>query len=101
MIFDHRSLLLGLATLLVSGAAQGEPRSGYQAVNGLRMYYEIHTPDREKGAVPVLLLHGAYMTTGDFGPLLPGLAATRRVVVCDLQGHGRTGDLDRPLVARR
>ena len=47
--------------------------------------------------MPVLLLHGAYMTTGDFGPLLPGLAATRRVVVCDPQGHGRTGDADRPL----
>ena len=73
------------------------PRTGYAPVNGLRMYYEIHGPDRENGAVPVLLLHGAYMTTGDFGPLLPGLAATRRVVVCDLQGHGRTGDVDRPL----
>jgi pimeloyl-ACP methyl ester carboxylesterase len=47
--------------------------------------------------VPVLLLPGAYMTTGDFGPLLSGLAATRPVVVCDLQGHGRTGDVDGPL----
>jgi pimeloyl-ACP methyl ester carboxylesterase len=73
------------------------PRSGYAPVNGLRMYYEIHGADRENGTVPVLLLHGAYMTTGDFGPLLQGLAATRRVVVCDQQGHGRTGDIDRPL----
>ena len=40
------------------------PRTGYAPVNGLRMYYEIHGPDRENGAVPVLLLHGAYMTTG-------------------------------------
>jgi pimeloyl-ACP methyl ester carboxylesterase len=61
------------------------------------MYHEIHGPDGKDGAVPTLLLHGAYMTTGDFGPLLPGLAATRRVIVCDLQGHGRTGDVDRPL----
>jgi pimeloyl-ACP methyl ester carboxylesterase len=61
------------------------------------MYYEIHGADRQEGAVPVLLLHGAYMTTADFGPLLPGLAAGRRVVVCDLQGHGRTGDADRPI----
>jgi pimeloyl-ACP methyl ester carboxylesterase len=81
----------------MSEPATAASRTGYAPVNGLRMYYEIHNPDREKGAVPVLLLHGAYMTTGDFGPLLPGLAATRRVVVCDLQGHGRTGDLDRPL----
>ena len=28
---------------------------------------------------------------------MPGLAAARRVVVCDPQAHGRTGDADRPL----
>ena len=60
------------------------------------MYYEIHGEQHE-AAAPVLLLHGAYMTTADFGPLLPGLAAGRRVVVCDQQGHGRTADVDRPL----
>ena len=37
------------------------------------------------------------MTTADFGPLLPGLAASRRVIVCDPQAHGRTADTDRPL----
>jgi pimeloyl-ACP methyl ester carboxylesterase len=47
--------------------------------------------------VPVLVLHGAYMSTGDLGPLLPGLAATRQVVVCDQQAHGRTTDADRPI----
>jgi pimeloyl-ACP methyl ester carboxylesterase len=78
-------------------ATPAAPGTGYAPVNGLRMYYEVHGPDREDGAVPVLMLNGAYMTTGDFGPLLPGLAATRRVVVCDLQGHGRTGDVDRAL----
>jgi hypothetical protein len=55
------------------------PRTGYAPVNGMRMYYEVHEPevhepDRDPGAVPVLLLHGAYMTTGNFGLLLPGLA---------------------------
>ena len=44
-----------------------------------------------------MLLHGAYMTTADFGPLLPGLAAERQVVVCDLHGHGRTSHADRPI----
>ena len=78
-------------------ATPATPRTGYAPVNGLRMYHEIHGPDTEDAAVPVLLLHGAYMTTGDFGPLLSGLAVTRRVVVCDLQGHGRTNDVDRPL----
>jgi pimeloyl-ACP methyl ester carboxylesterase len=74
-----------------------EPTTGYAAVNGLRMYYEIHGSDRGADHSPVLLLHGAYMTTADFGPLLPGLAADRTVVVPDQQAHGRTGDADRPI----
>jgi pimeloyl-ACP methyl ester carboxylesterase len=74
------------------------PHMGYAPVNGLRMYYEIHGTDRAGGGrAPVLLLHGAYMSTRAFGPLLAGLAATRRVVVCDMQGHGRTADAERPL----
>jgi pimeloyl-ACP methyl ester carboxylesterase len=74
-----------------------DPRTGHAAVNGLQMYYEIHGAEHDTAAVPVLLLNGAYMTTADFGPLLPGLAARRRVVVCDPQAHGRTADADRPL----
>ena len=72
------------------------PRTGLAPVNGLQMYYEIHG-EEHGDATPVLLLNGAYMTTADFGPLLPGLAASRRVVVCDPQAHGRTADTDRPL----
>lgn len=68
--------------------------TGHADVNGLRTYYEIHGP---ADAPPLVLLHGAYMSTGTFGPLLPGLAARRRVVVPDLQGHGRTTDADRPI----
>lgn len=71
--------------------------TGYAPVNGLRMYYEVHGTQYGSDQPPVLLLHGAYMATGDFGPLLPGLAATRRVIVPDLQGHGRTADVDRPI----
>jgi pimeloyl-ACP methyl ester carboxylesterase len=72
-------------------------RTGYAEVNGLRMYYEIHGPDPGADHSPVLLLNGAYMTTADFGPLLPGLARDRTVVAADPQGHGRTGDVDRAL----
>jgi pimeloyl-ACP methyl ester carboxylesterase len=71
-------------------------RTGSAPVNGLRVYVEVHGGDRPD-AVPLLLLGGAYMTTADFGPLLPGLARERTVVVADPQGHGRTGDADRPL----
>ena len=32
-----------------------------------------------------------------YGPILPALAAGRRVITVDLQAHGRTADVDRPL----
>jgi pimeloyl-ACP methyl ester carboxylesterase len=67
--------------------------TGYAPVNGLNMYYEIHG----SGGVPVVLLHGAYMSTGMMEFLLSGLANTRQVIAVDLQGHGRTADVDRPI----
>jgi pimeloyl-ACP methyl ester carboxylesterase len=69
-----------------------EPETGYADVNGLRLYYEIHGEGR-----PLVLLHGAYMTIDAMGPLLSPLARTRRVVGVELQGHGRTADVDRPI----
>jgi pimeloyl-ACP methyl ester carboxylesterase len=77
--------------------ADTAPETGYAAVNGLRMYYEVHGSHGAPAESPVLLLHGAYMNAGDLGPLVGGLANRRRVVVPDLQGHGRTGDADRPM----
>jgi pimeloyl-ACP methyl ester carboxylesterase len=84
---------------LNDGASATEAlQTGYAPVNGLRMYYEIHGAGGESAApAPALLLHGAYLTTGDFGPFLPALAATRRVIVPDMQAHGRTADADRPI----
>jgi pimeloyl-ACP methyl ester carboxylesterase len=70
------------------------PRTGYAPVNGMQMYYEIHG---HASGVPLLLLHGAFMTVEGYGPLLPALAATRRVIAVEMQGHGRTADVDRPL----
>lgn len=68
--------------------------SGLLRVNGLDMYHEIHGV----GDVPLVLIHGAFSATGtSFGALLPGLARSRRVVALEMQGHGRTADIDRPL----
>jgi pimeloyl-ACP methyl ester carboxylesterase len=68
-------------------------QSGYVAVNGLQMYYEVHGTGQ-----PLVLLHGAFSAIGtSFGALLPGLAKTRRVIGFELQGHGHTADIDRPM----
>ena len=72
--------------------ASTEARTGYAPAGDLELYYEIHGAGR-----PLVLLHGAYMTAEMLGPLLPGLAAHRQVVVPEMQGHGRTADADRPI----
>ncbi|WP_323959685.1 alpha/beta fold hydrolase [Arthrobacter sp. JZ12] len=73
------------------------PITGYAPVSGLDMYYEIHG-DGE--GVPLLLLHGGLFNIDlQFGGLIPGLAQSRKVIATDFQGHGRTGDADRPLTS--
>jgi pimeloyl-ACP methyl ester carboxylesterase len=68
-------------------------KSGYVTVNELKMYYEIHGEGQ-----PLALLHGAFSAIGtSFGKMLPGLAKARQVIAFELQGHGRTADMDRPL----
>lgn len=69
--------------------------TGYAPVNGLRMYYEIHGANQAR--TPLVLLHGGFMTIEALGPLLPALAETRQVIVPEMQAHGRTADVDRPL----
>jgi len=75
------------------------PQTGYAPVNGLQMYYEIHGGSAPSGGpAPLVLLHGAFSAIGtSFDALLPGLAAGRQVIGVDLQAHGRTADIDRPL----
>lgn len=70
-----------------------EFKSGYAPVNGLQMYYEIHGTGQ-----PLVLLHGAFSAIGtSFGALVPGLAKSRQVIGLELQAHGHTADIDRPL----
>src|SRR6202049_4716026 len=67
----------------------------YAKVNGLNLYYESHGAGR-----PLILLHGGLMSNETFGPVLPQLAERHLVIAPDLQGHGRTADIDRPLDIR-
>jgi pimeloyl-ACP methyl ester carboxylesterase len=69
-----------------------DSKGSYAEVNGLEMYYEIHSTGQ-----PLVLLHGAYMTIDAMGEIVPALAETQQVIAVELQGHGRTADIDRPL----
>ncbi|MEV6810636.1 alpha/beta hydrolase [Micromonospora sp. NPDC051296] len=64
----------------------------YAEVNGLRLWYEEHGDGR-----PLVLLHGGFGAVEQFAAIRPALAPRRRVISVDLQGHGRTADVDRPL----
>jgi pimeloyl-ACP methyl ester carboxylesterase len=75
-----------------AGAGQGKVAGRYADVNGIKLYYEIHGSGR-----PLILLHGGLGALEMFGPNLPALAQGRQVIAVDLQGHGRTADIDRPL----
>jgi len=66
----------------------------YLDVNGLSLYYEEHG---DGPGTPLILLHGGFGTGDMFGPVLTELAQGRRVITADLQGHGRTADIARPL----
>ena len=65
--------------------------TGYAPVNGLEMYYEVHGTGE-----PVVLLHGSFMTiTNNWQEMIAALSKTRRVIVVEMQGHGRTADIER------
>ena len=68
----------------------------YAETNGVRLYYAQHGEGD-----PLVLLHGGYRLGEMFAPSCPPSPTGRRVIVVDLQGHGRTADVDRPLRSRR
>ena len=67
-------------------------KSGYAPVNGIELYYETHGEGD-----PLVLLHGGLGAIEMFGEVLPALAQGRQVIGVDLQAHGRTADIDRPI----
>ncbi len=88
-----KTMSIALLCILASRGGQAKPRTGYQAVHGLQMYYEIHGTGR-----PLVLIHGGGSTIGTtFGQVLAPLAAHHQVIAVELQAHGHTADIDRPL----
>jgi pimeloyl-ACP methyl ester carboxylesterase len=66
--------------------------SGYAAVNGVKMYHELYGEGE-----PLVLIHGGLTTIGQMQGWVQPLAKTRRVIAVEMQGHGRTGETDRPM----
>jgi len=71
--------------------------SGYAPVNGLNIYYEIHSVADER-KTPLVLLHGGGDTIQtSFRYVLPALARDRQIIAFEQQGCGRTADIaERP-----
>ena len=92
-----RAQTRGASTAAAPKAAKAKAKSkagvknGYLAINGVNYYYEV----RGRGE-PLLMLHGGLGSLDMFGPALPILAKSRKVIAVDLHGHGRTALGDRP-----
>jgi pimeloyl-ACP methyl ester carboxylesterase len=68
------------------------PASGLAPVNGIPLACEIRGTGK-----PLVMLHGGFGSFGSYGPTLASLAAGRQVIGVDLQSHGRTPAVDRPM----
>jgi pimeloyl-ACP methyl ester carboxylesterase len=107
---NHVIILMMLTALLNSGCSNSnnkvmtappasnnekkkESMSGYANVNGLKMYYEIHGT-----GTPLVLIHGGGSTIQTtFGRVLDSFAKKHKVIAVEMQAHGHTADIDRPL----
>jgi pimeloyl-ACP methyl ester carboxylesterase len=87
-------IALTAAALVAAGAAfaQEAPEGNRVEINGMQMYYEV-SGDGD----PMVVLHGGFMNIPMMGEIVGRLAETHRVYALELQGHGRTTDIDRPI----
>jgi pimeloyl-ACP methyl ester carboxylesterase len=88
-----KKLFAILIMLSVTDTVMAQSNGKYATVNGLKMYYEVYG-----NGFPLVLIHGGGSTIGTtFGRILPSLAKTHKVIAVELQAHGHTADIDRPL----
>ena len=85
-------IALGLVVVATAVGGAQAPTGQRVKINGMQMYYEVSG----KGD-PLVILHGAYMSIPAMGAIIPALAKTHRVYALELQGHGRTTDIERPI----
>jgi pimeloyl-ACP methyl ester carboxylesterase len=96
--------MLAVAAASIFAVAGNQPKSsaqptqpakkktGYAPVNGVKMYYEITGEGQ-----PAVFIHPVLSHCG----LVPALTKNRQWIAMDLQGHGRTADIARPLTCEQ
>jgi pimeloyl-ACP methyl ester carboxylesterase len=93
--------LVATSVFAIAAAQEQSPRqppllvdkkTGYAPVNGLKMYYEVIGHGK-----PAVYIHPVASHCG----LVPRLTNNRQWVAMDLQGHGRTADIDRPMTCEQ
>ena len=86
------ALIAAIPLLAGASLADAQAKGQRVSVNGMQMYYEV-----SGSGEPLIVLHGAYMNIPSMGAIIPRLARTHKVYALELQGHGRTTDIDRPI----
>ena len=76
----------------VAGSAGGARTAGTARLGDLELYHQTWGT-----GPPLVLIHGSLMTIGLMNNYPARLAAGRQVIAVELQGHGRTRDISRPL----
>jgi pimeloyl-ACP methyl ester carboxylesterase len=88
--------VFAIAVVQAESSAQpkkpAEKKTGYAPVNGLKMYYEITGE-----GMPAIYIHPVV----GHGAQILGLPKNRQWIAMDLQGHGRTADIDRPMTCEQ
>ena len=85
-------LLLSQNNVYAQNTMPKPKKSGYADVNGIKLYYETYGEGQ-----PLILLHGGFGMTGMFSAIIPTLSEKHEVIAVDLQAHGRTADINRPM----
>ena len=92
MASAFRIVVVAALLAAIPAAAEAQDPGKRVAVNGMQMYYEVSGRGE-----PIIVIHGSYMDIPSMGRIIPKLAETHRVYALEMQGQGRTTDIERKI----